>query len=98
MNLVDKESGTARSYYKANDKISIKTLKLKWEKLDISRGMIKISKKFTSKKAEKNHWFRCQVSEFSYFSARIMLTIYLFPIYQTVSPSGSEWHNALKCT
>jgi len=47
--LVRKEPGTAGSYYKANDKISIKTLKLDWEKVDISRKTMKISKKFARK-------------------------------------------------
>lgn len=95
---VRKQPGTARSYYKASDKISIKTFKLKWEKVDISREMIKIGKKFTSKKAKKISILDAKFQSSPIFQLRLCLPFTLFPIYQTVSPSGSERHNALKCT
>lgn len=51
--LVGKESDRARSYYKANAKISIKTFKLNWRKVDNTREMVKIGKKFELKTAKK---------------------------------------------
>lgn len=51
--LVGKESDRARSYYKANDKISVKSFKLNWSKVDNNREMIKIGKKIALKKAKK---------------------------------------------
>lgn len=93
------EPGTARSYYKANDKISIKNLKLNWEKVDFPRARIKKDKIFATKKAEKIIIvLDVKFQNSTIFQLRLCLPFTLFPIYQTVFPSGSEWHNALKCT
>lgn len=71
------ESGIARPYYKANDKISTNTLKQNWEKVDISKETTKnLHHKQLKQRGEKKISFRCQVSEFTCFSAKIMLTIY----------------------
>lgn len=85
-----KEPGTAGSYCKAKGKISFKNPELNWENVDISREMIKISKKLVTKKAKKKSGLDSKFQSSPVFQLKLCLPFTLVPIYHTAVPSGSE--------